>query len=248
MEMVGALWETAAGTVCASWAGGAADVTPQWKLPAVTSRTTMEVGISTSTTSYKLWYTQGYRGQIWEYNKPALWFPGSVVLCTVEDKNSNPSEDKSIVYEIFIYDFFNPNNLTSFLGIHLVQKQEYFFSHLNAWTKWHVFCMLCHVYPIIPCPPTYCNVALIHSRYTFDFAHTAVKCFFLFVFAKASQARNSTSTPRMHLHRHQLLVRPWLLQTSFNEPRAVNKCTAVKPTDTIVRMIVRHSNDHSPTL
>lgn len=43
MEMVGALWVTMAGTVCASWAGGALAVTPLWKPPAVMSRTTMEV-------------------------------------------------------------------------------------------------------------------------------------------------------------------------------------------------------------
>lgn len=43
MEMVGALWVTMAGTACASWAGGALAVTPLWKLPAVMSRTMMEV-------------------------------------------------------------------------------------------------------------------------------------------------------------------------------------------------------------
>lgn len=43
MEMVGALWVTMAGTVCASWAGGAPAVTPPWKRPAVMSRTTTEV-------------------------------------------------------------------------------------------------------------------------------------------------------------------------------------------------------------
>lgn len=32
-----------AGTVCASWAGGAPAVIRLWKLPAVMSRTTMEV-------------------------------------------------------------------------------------------------------------------------------------------------------------------------------------------------------------
>lgn len=41
--MAGALWVTTAGTVCASWAGGAPAVTPLWKPPAVMSRTTMEV-------------------------------------------------------------------------------------------------------------------------------------------------------------------------------------------------------------
>ena len=49
MEMVGALWVTMAGTVCASWAGGALAVTPLWKLPAVMSRTTMEVKITNHT-------------------------------------------------------------------------------------------------------------------------------------------------------------------------------------------------------
>lgn len=48
MEMVGALWVTMAGTVCASWAGGALAVTPLWKLPAVMSRTTMEVKSQTT--------------------------------------------------------------------------------------------------------------------------------------------------------------------------------------------------------
>ncbi|TKS80689.1 Teneurin-4 [Collichthys lucidus] len=48
MEMVGALWVTMAGTVCASWAGGALAVTPPWKLPAVMSRTTMEATCHTT--------------------------------------------------------------------------------------------------------------------------------------------------------------------------------------------------------
>lgn len=48
MEMVGALWVTMAGTVCASWAGGAPPVTPLWKQPAVMSRTTMEVKSQTT--------------------------------------------------------------------------------------------------------------------------------------------------------------------------------------------------------
>lgn len=48
MEMVGALWVTMAGTVCASWAGGALAVTPLWKLPAVMSRTTTEVKSQTT--------------------------------------------------------------------------------------------------------------------------------------------------------------------------------------------------------
>lgn len=43
MEMVGALWVTAVGTVYASWAGGALAVTHPWKLPALMSRTTTEV-------------------------------------------------------------------------------------------------------------------------------------------------------------------------------------------------------------
>lgn len=43
MEMVGALWVTVVGTVYASWAGGALAVTRPWKLPALMSRTTMEV-------------------------------------------------------------------------------------------------------------------------------------------------------------------------------------------------------------
>lgn len=43
MEMVGALWVTVVGTVCASWAGGALAVTRPWKLPALMSRTTTEV-------------------------------------------------------------------------------------------------------------------------------------------------------------------------------------------------------------
>lgn len=43
MEMVGALWVTMAGTVCASWAGGAPAVTPPWRRPAVMSRTMTEV-------------------------------------------------------------------------------------------------------------------------------------------------------------------------------------------------------------
>lgn len=48
MEMVGAHWVTMAGTVCASWAGGALAVTPPWKLPAVMSRTTTEVKSQTT--------------------------------------------------------------------------------------------------------------------------------------------------------------------------------------------------------
>lgn len=48
MEMVGAHWVTMAGTVCASWAGGALAVTPPWKLPAVMSRTTTEVKSQTA--------------------------------------------------------------------------------------------------------------------------------------------------------------------------------------------------------
>lgn len=43
MEMVGALWVTAAGTAYASWAGGALAATRPWKLPALMSRTTTEV-------------------------------------------------------------------------------------------------------------------------------------------------------------------------------------------------------------
>ena len=54
MEMVGALWVTVAGTVCASWAGGALAVTPLWKLPAVMSRTTMEVKSQTAH-SFAFW-------------------------------------------------------------------------------------------------------------------------------------------------------------------------------------------------
>lgn len=54
MAMVGALWVTMAGTVCASWAGGALAATPQWKLPAVTSRTTTEVKITNETTPFLL--------------------------------------------------------------------------------------------------------------------------------------------------------------------------------------------------
>lgn len=83
-----------AGTVCANWAGGALAVTPQWKLPAVMSRTTTEVknhkwdNAIPSDTLNKPWaepgiHTKPSRGLrcSWSQvgNVTSLFFPGLIL-------------------------------------------------------------------------------------------------------------------------------------------------------------------------